>query len=173
MRALATHIAKLPVSDKDRLLTLVAADQAARARMELLRGLRADPDEQRSSRPRRTVAELLDTAAARRLQHEQHAAAMAAARQALREQQRAAVRQRHLDELAQDPETAWADAARLISTRLPAQYDAAITLLRDLQGLAQREDQAPAFARRLAALREAHLRKPNLIARFDRARLTV
>ena len=128
-RAVATHIAKLPVSDKDRLLTLVAADQAARARMELLRGLRGDPDEQRSSRPRRTVAELLDTAAARRLQHEQHAAAMAAARQALREQQRAAARQRHLDELAQDPETAWADAERLISTRLPAQYDAAVTLL--------------------------------------------
>ena len=172
-RALATHIAKLPVGDKDRLLTLVAADQAARARMELLRGLRADPDEQRSSRPRRTVAELLDTAAARRLQHEQHAAAMAAARQALREQQRAAARQRHLDELAQDPETAWTDAERLISTRLPAQYDAAVTLLRDLQELAQREDQAPAFARRLAALREAHLRKPSLIARFDRAGLMV
>ena len=172
-RALATHIAKLPVSDKDRLLTLVAADQAARARMELLRSLREDPDEQRSSGPRRTVAELLDTAATRRLQHEQHAAAMAAARQALREQQRAAARQRHLDELAQDPETAWADAERLISTRLPAQYDAAVTLLRDLQELAQREDQAPAFARRLAALREAHLRKPSLIARFDRAGLTV
>ena len=164
-RAVATYVAKLPVSDKDRLLTLVAAGQAARARMELLRGLRGDPDEQRSSRPRRTVAELLDTAAARRLQHEQHAAAMAAARQALREQQRAAVRQRHLDELAQDPETAWADAERLISTRLPAQYDAAVTLLGDLQELAQREDQVPAFARRFAALREAHLRKPNLIAR--------
>ncbi len=94
---------------------------------------------------------------------------MAAARQALREQQRAAARHRHLDELAQDPETAWADAERLISTRLPAQYDAAVTLLRDLQELAQREDQAPAFARRLAALCEAHLRKPNLIARFDQA----
>ena len=61
-RALARHIAKLPVSDKDRLLTLVAEDQAARARMELLRGFGADPDEQRDSRPRRTVAELLDIA---------------------------------------------------------------------------------------------------------------
>jgi hypothetical protein len=172
-RALATRIAKLPVSDKDRLLTLVAEDQAARARMELLRGLRGDPDEQRSSRPRRTVAELVDTAAASRLQREQQAAATAAAQQALREQQRAAARQRRLDELAQDPETAWADAERLISTRLPAQYDAAVTLLRDLQELAQREDQARAFARRFAALREAHLRKPSLVARFDRAGLTV
>ena len=129
-------------------------------------GSARDPDEQRSSRPRRTVAELLDTATASRLQREQQAAATAAAQQALREQQRAAARQRRLDELAQDPETAWADAERLISTRLPAQYEAAVTLPRDLQELAQREDQARAFARRFAALREAHLRKPSLIARF-------
>ncbi len=120
-RALATHIAKLPVSDKDRLLTLVAEDQAARARMELLRGFRGDPDERRS-RPRRTVAGLLDAAAARRMRREQAAEAAAAVQQALREQQR---------------------------------------------------DQAQAFARRFAALREAHLRKPSLIARFDRAGLTV
>ena len=141
--------------------------------MELLRGFRADPDDQRDSRPRRTVAELLDTAAASRLQREQQAAATAAAQQALRGQQRAAARQKRLDEMAQDPETAWADAERPISTRLPAQYDAAVTLLRDLQELAQREDQAQAFARRFAALREAHLRKPSLIARFDRAGLTL
>ena len=43
-RAVAKHIAKLPVSDKDRLLALVAGDQAAWARMELLRGFGADPD---------------------------------------------------------------------------------------------------------------------------------
>jgi hypothetical protein len=30
----------------------------------------------------------------------------------------------------------------MISTRLPAQYDAAVTLLTELQELAQREDQA-------------------------------
>jgi hypothetical protein len=71
-RALAEHIANLPASDKDRLLTLVAEDQAARAWMELLRGLRGDSDstEKRSSRPRRTVAQLLDAAAASRLQRE-------------------------------------------------------------------------------------------------------
>jgi hypothetical protein len=171
-RALAAHIARLPVSDKDRLLVLVAEDQAARARMELLRGFRPDPDDQRGSGLRRTVAELLDTAAARRLQREQQAAAKAAAQHALREQQRAAARLRRLDELAHDPETAWADAERLIGTKLPANYDAAITLLRDLQELAQREDQAQAFARRFTTLREAHVRKPSLVARFDRAGLT-
>ncbi len=54
-RALATYIAKLTVSDKDWLLILVAEDQAARARMELLRSFRGESDDQLGSRPRRTV----------------------------------------------------------------------------------------------------------------------
>jgi hypothetical protein len=67
LAALAAHLAGLPVSDKDRLLTLVAQGQAAHARTELLRGLRAAvPADQRDSPPQRTVAELLDTAAERR-----------------------------------------------------------------------------------------------------------
>ena len=60
-------------------------------------------------------------------------------------------RQRRLDQLAQDRDPAWADAERLINTKLPAHYDAAVTLLRDRQELAQREDQAQAFARRFTA----------------------
>jgi hypothetical protein len=43
----------------------------------------------------------------------------------------------------------------------------------NLQGLAQHEDQGQAFAQRITALREAHLRKPSLGARFDRAGLTL
>ena len=45
--ALAAHITRLPGREKDRLLMLVGRDQAARAKMELLRGLRGDPDEGR------------------------------------------------------------------------------------------------------------------------------
>jgi uncharacterized Zn finger protein len=79
----------------------------------------------------------------------------------------------HCPALSPAARTVWADAERLINTRLPARYDAAVALLRDLQELARRGDQAQAFARRFAALREAHLRKPSLIARFDRAGLTL
>jgi hypothetical protein len=60
---LAAYLAKLPTSEKDRLLMLVGEDQAARARMELLRGFRGGPDEPPSPGPRRTVAALLDVAA--------------------------------------------------------------------------------------------------------------
>ena len=73
---------------------LVARDQAARARIELLRGTRGDPDQGRSARPRRTVAELLDTAAELRAERYRKAGAGAAAREALRLRQREAARQR-------------------------------------------------------------------------------
>lgn len=170
--ALAAHIAALPDGQKDRLLMLVARDRAARARMELLRGLRPDPDEGRDARPRRTVAGLLDAAAELRRERHRQAEAEAAARQALRARQREAARQRRLDELAKNPEAAWAEAARLIGTKMPARYDEAVTLLADLRDLARRDGQAGEFEGRFAVLREEHARKPSLIARFDRAGLT-
>jgi len=172
--ALAAHIAGLPATEKDRLLGLVAADQATRARTELLRGFRPQLGGQPLAQPRRTVAELLDAAADRREQREQQAAAQRAAEQARREQQRAEARRERLDELARDPEAAWAEAERLINTRAPAQYDAAVALLQDLHDLAQYPGgQSHEFGRRYAALREAHCRKPSLITRLDRAGLTV
>lgn len=72
--ALAARIAALPASEKDRLLGLVAADQATLARRELLRGFRGQPGDDSKSPPRRTVAELLDTAWQHRQQREQKAA---------------------------------------------------------------------------------------------------
>jgi hypothetical protein len=170
--ALAAHIAGLPGGEKDRLLMLVARDQAARARMELRRGLRPDPGVCRDDRPRRAVAELLDAAAGLRMERHRRAEAEAAAREALREREREAARRRRLDELATDPEAAWAEAGKLIGTKMPARYDEAVTLLTDLRDLARRDGQAGEFERRFTDLREEHLRKPSLIARFDRAGLT-
>ena len=77
-RRMAAHIAGIPASEKDRLLGLVATGQAARARAELLRGFRDQPGDESSSRPRRTVAELLDTAWNHRQQRAQKAAAQRA-----------------------------------------------------------------------------------------------
>ena len=50
-----------------------------------------------------------------------------------------------LDELAQDPDAARAHAGRLVDSRLQAQYDAAVALIKDLRELAEREGQAEAF----------------------------
>ncbi|HET9894569.1 MAG TPA: hypothetical protein VFQ44_06500 [Streptosporangiaceae bacterium] len=67
------------------------------------------------------------------IERQRQAEAEAAARTALREQQGAQARQRRLDELAKDPESAWAEIRTLIDTRVPARYDEAVALLVDLR----------------------------------------
>jgi len=63
---LAAFIAGLPDGEKDRLLLMIAQDHGARAKMELLHGLRGNPDGPRDSPARRTVGAILDGAALRR-----------------------------------------------------------------------------------------------------------
>lgn len=169
--ALAAHIAGLPGGEKDRLLLLVAQNQAPRVKMELLRGWRGDRGAGRVARPERTVPELLTAAAEFGLERHRQAEAEAAARRALRERQLEAARQRRLDDLARSPQAHWARARELIGTRVPARYDEAVALLVDLQDLARRDGAAGQFEKRMAALREEHVRKPTLIDRFDQAGL--
>ena len=59
----------------------------------------------------------------------------------------------------------------MIATKRPKDYDAAVTLLLDLQALAVREGEIFEFAEQMTQLRERHARKPSLIDRFHRARL--
>jgi hypothetical protein len=158
-RALATQIAGIPASEKDRLLGLLAADQATRARTELPRGFRGQRGDESNSPPRRTVAELLDTAWEHRQQRERKAAARRAAEQAVQERRRAEARRKRLDELARDPDAAWAEAERLINTKAPAQYDAAVTLLKDLHELARRSG---GQTRRTSADAARHYGRPTL-----------
>jgi hypothetical protein len=47
-----------------------------------------------------------------------------------------------------------------------------VSLLRDLQALAEREGDADAFSQRFGELRARHQRKPTLLERFDRAGLS-
>ncbi|HET7017663.1 MAG TPA: hypothetical protein VFI65_27315 [Streptosporangiaceae bacterium] len=60
---LANWITNLPGEDKDALLTRVAQGQGAQVHLELRRRFHGDPGPAAESGPRRTVAELLDTAA--------------------------------------------------------------------------------------------------------------
>ncbi|MGI5170069.1 hypothetical protein ACQEU3_37530 [Spirillospora sp. CA-253888] len=60
-RAIGQRVRKLSPADKDRLLLQVAQGHGARVQMELLGHLPDTPDVG-AGRPRRTVAQLLDTA---------------------------------------------------------------------------------------------------------------
>ena len=83
----------------------------------------------------------------------------------------AAAYAKHLDQLATRTEAAWEKAAELIETRRPRDYDLAASLLRDLQALADRQEDPAAFRKRFGELRAQHQRKPSLLDRFDQAGL--
>ncbi len=83
----------------------------------------------------------------------------------------AAARAKRLDQLATRQEAAWEKVAEWIETRRPSDSDLAVSLLRDLQALAEREGDPDAFSQRFGELRTRHQRKPTLQERFDRAGL--
>jgi len=168
---LGAWVARLPVAEKDRLLARVVQGEAARVRMELLRRFRGDTATTIPVAPRRTVADLLDDAARRRADRERHAAAQRTKDEARREKARLDARERRLDKLAGEEDAAWSRVETMIATRKPAEYDAAVTLLTDLQALAEREDRYDTFTLRTIALRQTHARKPALIERLNRARI--
>ncbi|KDA43023.1 hypothetical protein E0F15_12910 [Frankia sp. B2] len=169
--ALAGWIKDLPSGDKEKLLLQVTQGHGARVQMEVLRRFRGEPDPLRDGRPRRTVAQLLDAAADIRQERRRHAEAARAEQDARDAQARALAREKRLDTLARDGDTAWGRVDALIDTRRQSDYDAAVDLLGDLQALASRSGTTVEFARRFTLLRQVHLRKPSLIARFDRAGL--
>jgi hypothetical protein len=170
---LTRWIKDLPVSEKDKFLHRVAQGHGTQVQMELQRRFRGEPRTTSDTRPRRTVAELLDTAAEARHQRQRRTQAARAAQEARRERERELAREKRLDVLARNPEPLWAQTEALIDTRKPDDYDVAVELLKDLQVLAQRAGRAEEFARRFGLLRQQHHRKPSLLARFDRAGLAV
>jgi hypothetical protein len=166
---LAAWVTRLPGAEKNRLLGRVVEGDATRVQMELLRRFRADTATTLPVRARRTVADLLDDTARRRTDRERRLAAQRAEDEARSEKARALARERRLDELACEEDTAWSCVDAMIATRKPAEYDAAVTLLTDLQALAEREDRYHTFTVRTTALRHTHARKPSLIERLNRA----
>ncbi|MEC3978736.1 hypothetical protein [Amycolatopsis sp. H20-H5] len=166
---LAAWVTHLPVSEKNRLLVRVLSGETTRVRMDLLHRFRGEAAPAIPTPARRTVADLLDAAARLRADRERRLALQRVEDEARQEQAFAPARDRRLDKLAKDEDTAWSRVDTLLATRKPADYDAAVTLLTDLQALAEREDHDDAFTSRTLALRQAHARKPSLIERFNRA----
>ncbi len=167
---LAEWVASLQAEEKDALLARVAAGDGAQVQALLLRRFRAVSGSPPTAMAR-TAGELWQAADDRKT-----ARATAAERRRLEAERRRAVAHaaayaKHLDELATRTEAAWDQAAAWIGTKRPRDYDLAVSLLRDLQALADRQDDPAAFRRRFGELRAQHQRKPGLLARFDQAGL--
>lgn len=170
---LAARVARLPTGEKDRLLLLVARGESLVARAELRRRVRLEAGEMTSERLGRTVAELLDAVHVVRQEKHRRAEAVRAQQEAVRERERTAARDHRLAALTADVEGGWSRVEAMIATRKPGEYDAAVTLLEDLQVVADRSDQVSGFGARLTALRTRHQRKLSLIERIDQAGLVL
>jgi uncharacterized Zn finger protein len=167
---MAGWITSLPAKQKDALLARVAAGEATQVQALLLRRFRTASGSPPTAEAR-TAAELSQAAGNRKA-----ARAKAAERSRRQAEARSAAAQaaayaKHLDQLATRTEAAWEKAAELIETKRPRDYDLAVSLLRDLQALADRQENPAAFRKRFLDLRAQHQRKPSLLDRFDQAGL--
>lgn len=169
---LADWIAALPAADKDKFLTMVADGEGPQVQGLLLRGFRGSPLAQNArDSSARTAAQLWAAAGARKAVREEAQAQARRAEEERRSAARAAAHGRRLDHLASRAEAAWKEAADLIETKKPRDYDLAVSLLHDLSALARREGDHDSFTNRFLELRARHERKPSLQERFDRADL--
>jgi hypothetical protein len=168
--ALERWVKALPETYKDELLLRALYEDGGLLRSELLRRFRG-ATEKPPVPSGRTVGELLTAAEERLEQRQQRIRAREAADRRRRERAAAAALEQRLDALARDPKKAWIQVDALIDTKKPKDYDTAVALLMDLQGLAGRDGSSAAFAQQMQRLRAQHARKPSLLDRFDRAGL--
>ncbi|RSM56778.1 hypothetical protein DMB66_33010 [Actinoplanes sp. ATCC 53533] len=164
-------VKRLPEADKDEVLLRVLRGDGGLLRSELLRRFHGATEEDPAAGTRRAAGDLLAAAEKRWAVRQQQIREREAAERRRREETAAAAREQRLDALARHLVQAWNQVDELIATKRPKDYDAAATLLLDLQALAVREGEIFEFAEQMARLRERHARKPSLIDRFDRVRL--
>ena len=164
-------VAVLPARERDALLVRLVLGDDVHLRTELLRRSHGESTDGPQHREPRTVAELRDAAAARRVERERLAAIEQARKRARHERDAALARDKRLEELALHEEQAWGQVDASIETKKPAGYDSAVGLLSDLRAVSERKGRPEAFAKRFAQLREQHLKKSSLLDRFDRAGL--
>jgi len=167
-----TRLADMPARDKDDvLLRLLKGDPYLGA--ELRRRLATPSLDPRPRDEPRTVADLSAAARSRAAERERLAAEQRTNRAAARQKAAAAVRSRHLDDLAAEGESAWQRVDTLIRATKPKEYDHAVTLLIDLRDLATRQDRQQDAEHRVRQIRATYPNRPALLQRLDRAGLAL
>lgn len=168
---LARWIAGLPVSEKDQLL-LDAARGATSTGAKLLARYHASASDVGSTkRPCPLMKELFERA--EQIRHARETAERERASRA-REKRRAkeaAAREAYLRELQGRPEQAWQRVEEILRLKQNKEYQNAVTTLRDLRCVAERQLALDIFRRRVRALREAHKAKYTFVKRLDESQV--
>ena len=136
---------------------------------ELMRRFRRQTSRSASREELRTAGALCARAQEFAGQRQRLIAAREAKESARHARELAAARERHLRALEKRQIEAWRRVEALVVTKRPADYDAAITLLKDLQEIGKRKGRSADVAERIRALREAHAKKPSFLARLRKA----
>lgn len=160
--ALDALIARLPRAECDAFLRRLAAGEPLLA-LKLnrrLRELAGPPARPQPAAPRRTWAELRETAERLRQADARRQQAEAEAR-----------RIKDLHDFAPHAEQAWRDIQALIEERKAQPYDQAAALLVKLRDLAVFQDRLPEFQARLAALQTEYASRPAFQKRLHKAGL--
>jgi hypothetical protein len=163
-------VARLPAREKEDVLVQLVSGDVDVSR-ELVRRFRTENNPVLECEGTRTVAELQDAALQACERRERLVAQRRAAEKAARARTQAAAREQHLTALAARQEQAWTQVDCAIETRQPANYDQAVTMLKDLRAISDREDRRDAFDQRLHVLQQRHARRVSLLERLECAGL--
>lgn len=167
--ALRQWVKGLRGTEKDELLLRLLQGNDELLRAEMLRRFQGTIGN-RPADGSRTVGELLADGEKARAQRQDARRKRDAAERLQKEEAAAAARAARLATLARNPASAWKQVDALLETRRGKEYEAAVTLLKDLHSLDRAQDVAT-FATGMRRLRQEHRRKPSLISRFDDAGL--
>jgi hypothetical protein len=168
---LAARVAALAEADRNAVLLDLLNGEPEAARRALLRKLRSAGAANVSPpgvKTDRTAGALVAAAnaiaeARRRAQKER-----AAKEKARREAEAAAERVKYLDRLAGREEKVWGEIEAKVGSKLQAEYDAAIALLKDLRELSVRDGAARSFEARVRALQARHVKQVTFVKRLQK-----
>ena len=164
-------VGKLPIKEKDELITnlVIDADHAQIAEL-LQRFLKERTGNGGPATTGRTVGQLLRAAEAYTTERRRIEAEKRAKEKVRREREAAIAREKHLDSLVGREAKLWTEVDGLIATKQPKNYDQAVKLLVDLRDLAAR-GKGNDFGLRIEALHQAQAKKASFIERLRKSGL--
>ncbi len=173
-KALSAWISNLPEKEKDHILLRLLKGHDPHLAPELLHRYRktlSNKNNDGTDMKRRTVAELIREKERHTAERKRRISEKAAREKARKEREKAVTRKKYLSELSQRENQIWRQVDDLIKTKKQTDYDKAVKFLVDLRDVNKGKGDKVAFERKLAGIREKHLRKPSLIRRLKDAGL--
>jgi hypothetical protein len=164
----------LPAENKDGLLLRLMMGEEAHLGTEILNQFLKENRKNTSlslKHQGRTVRELIQVRDEYREQRRKVAAKKATEEKARREAEKAALREKQLNIVANREAETWLRVDQLIATKQPSRYDEAMRLLIDLHDVATRKGKIKEFMAQITFLRNQHAKKSSFLKRMERAGL--